>query len=203
VSWDHDWCRRRDLNPHGLRHTPLKRACLPFHHFGIHWMLKSPTAAFSGHSDSRRTSTRYSTPRILASCGLAVGLFEHPAVRVMSSSGVLSRTSPLTYRQRVRFGVGAPCGLAGKHFEQPQQYVNRCAAQHTLQLRSRSPASLRRNNDLRLVRMAPCGLVQGHFERATEARLPISERERHYRSRPKSLSINGLFCKIGRRLLAG
>lgn len=29
------WCRRRDLNPHGLRHTPLKRACLPFHHFGI------------------------------------------------------------------------------------------------------------------------------------------------------------------------
>jgi hypothetical protein len=29
------WCRRRDLNPHGLRHTPLKRACLPFHHFGV------------------------------------------------------------------------------------------------------------------------------------------------------------------------
>jgi hypothetical protein len=23
------WCRRRDLNPHGLPHTPLKRACLP------------------------------------------------------------------------------------------------------------------------------------------------------------------------------
>jgi len=29
------------------------------------------------------------------------------------------------------------------------------------------------------------------------------ERERHYRSRPKSLSINGLFCKIGPPLLAG
>ncbi len=29
-----EWCRRRDLNPHGFRHTPLKRACLPFHHFG-------------------------------------------------------------------------------------------------------------------------------------------------------------------------
>src|SRR2546426_8620323 len=28
------WCRRRDLNPHGFPHTPLKRACLPFHHFG-------------------------------------------------------------------------------------------------------------------------------------------------------------------------
>ena len=24
-----NWCRRRDLNPHGLPHTPLKRACLP------------------------------------------------------------------------------------------------------------------------------------------------------------------------------
>ena len=23
------WCRRRDSNPHGLPHTPLKRACLP------------------------------------------------------------------------------------------------------------------------------------------------------------------------------
>ena len=30
----HKWCRRRDLNPHGFPHTPLKRACLPFHHFG-------------------------------------------------------------------------------------------------------------------------------------------------------------------------
>src|SRR5712691_8512156 len=29
-----NWCRRRDLNPHGFPHTPLKRACLPFHHFG-------------------------------------------------------------------------------------------------------------------------------------------------------------------------
>jgi hypothetical protein len=35
------WCRRRDLNPHGLRHTPLKRACLPFHHFGISYEVAS------------------------------------------------------------------------------------------------------------------------------------------------------------------
>ena len=35
------WCRRRDLNPHGLRHTPLKRACLPFHHFGT-WQEFDP-----------------------------------------------------------------------------------------------------------------------------------------------------------------
>ena len=31
----HKKCRRRDLNPHGLLHTHLKRTCLPFHHFGI------------------------------------------------------------------------------------------------------------------------------------------------------------------------
>jgi hypothetical protein len=23
------WCAERDLNPHGFRHTPLKRTCLP------------------------------------------------------------------------------------------------------------------------------------------------------------------------------
>ena len=26
------WCDRRDLNPHTVRHEPLKPACLPFHH---------------------------------------------------------------------------------------------------------------------------------------------------------------------------
>ena len=31
------WCRRRDSNPHGFPHTPLKRACLPFHHSGRTW----------------------------------------------------------------------------------------------------------------------------------------------------------------------
>jgi hypothetical protein len=25
-------CSGGDLNPHALRHTPLKRTCLPFHH---------------------------------------------------------------------------------------------------------------------------------------------------------------------------
>ena len=29
-----DWCPRWDLNPHTLRHTHLKRTCLPFHHPG-------------------------------------------------------------------------------------------------------------------------------------------------------------------------
>src|SRR5262245_24245156 len=24
-----EWCSGRDLNPHGFRHTPLKRTCLP------------------------------------------------------------------------------------------------------------------------------------------------------------------------------
>ena len=29
ASWK---CSGGDLNPHALRHTPLKRTCLPFHH---------------------------------------------------------------------------------------------------------------------------------------------------------------------------
>ena len=40
------WCRRRDLNPHGLRHTPLKRACLPFHHFGNRMRLYQPVKRY-------------------------------------------------------------------------------------------------------------------------------------------------------------
>jgi hypothetical protein len=46
------------------------------------------------------------------------------------------------------------------------------------------------------------GVVQAHSERTLEIQRVLFQRERHYRSRPKSLSINGLFCKIGRRLLA-
>jgi hypothetical protein len=58
------------------------------------------------------------------------------------------------------------------------------------------------NNRVRLFRRTSCGLVQGHSERTLEFQRVLFQRERHYRSRPKSLSINGLFCKIGRRLLA-
>jgi HAD superfamily hydrolase (TIGR01490 family) len=52
------WCRRRDLNPHGLRHTPLKRACLPFHHFGKNHeasLVKRRSSEFVVVSDSRDT----------------------------------------------------------------------------------------------------------------------------------------------------
>lgn len=41
------WCRRRDLNPHGLRHTPLKRACLPFHHFGTWQERETPPTRYA------------------------------------------------------------------------------------------------------------------------------------------------------------
>lgn len=30
IEWEE--CSGGDLNPHALRHTPLKRTCLPFHH---------------------------------------------------------------------------------------------------------------------------------------------------------------------------
>jgi hypothetical protein len=35
------------LNPHGLRHTPLKRACLPFHHFGYRILAHRYTGAYN------------------------------------------------------------------------------------------------------------------------------------------------------------
>ena len=41
------WCSGGDLNPHALRHTPLKRTCLPFHHpswFKGEKCLTRPTA---------------------------------------------------------------------------------------------------------------------------------------------------------------
>ena len=31
-NFDSTWCSRGDLNPHTVRHTHLKRTCLPFHH---------------------------------------------------------------------------------------------------------------------------------------------------------------------------
>lgn len=32
ILYEKKWCSGGDLNPHALRHAPLKRTCLPFHH---------------------------------------------------------------------------------------------------------------------------------------------------------------------------
>ena len=53
-----NWCRRRDLNPHGLRHTPLKRACLPFHHFGDRIRDSRGNREKSGTDDGSRSEVR-------------------------------------------------------------------------------------------------------------------------------------------------
>ncbi len=34
-GFDFEWCTRQDLNLHGSLHTPLKRTCLPFHHWCV------------------------------------------------------------------------------------------------------------------------------------------------------------------------
>ena len=73
------WCRRRDLNPHGLRHTPLKRACLPFHHFGTWQELENPPQLRSRIAQTLNVLS--STPRAFACCGLVAGIFEAPATR--------------------------------------------------------------------------------------------------------------------------
>ena len=58
------WCRRRDLNPHGLRHTPLKRACLPFHHFGTWQELEKPP----------QLRSRVAQPSTYSAVGLGISL---------------------------------------------------------------------------------------------------------------------------------
>ena len=73
------WCRRRDLNPHGLRHTPLKRACLPFHHFGYRQELEKLPQLRSRIAQPLNVLSR--TPRAFARCGLVAGIFEAPAPR--------------------------------------------------------------------------------------------------------------------------
>ena len=61
------WCRRRDLNPHGLRHTPLKRACLPFHHFGTRQEL-APRNCVLASLNPQRTQSYASGFRLLRPC---------------------------------------------------------------------------------------------------------------------------------------
>ncbi|MEY4526837.1 MAG: hypothetical protein RL768_556 [Nitrospirota bacterium] len=78
-SEEKGWCRRRDLNPHGLRHTPLKRACLPFHHFGYRQELEKLPQLRS--RIAHPLNVLNSTPRAFARCGLVAGLFEAPASR--------------------------------------------------------------------------------------------------------------------------
>lgn len=73
------WCRRRDLNPHGLRHTPLKRACLPFHHFGYRQELEKLPQLRSRIAQTLNVLS--STLRDVARCGLVAGIFEAPAPR--------------------------------------------------------------------------------------------------------------------------
>ena len=84
------WCRRRDLNPHGLRHTPLKRACLPFHHFGTQQELEKLPQLRSRITQTLNVLS--GTPRAFARCGLVARLFEAPATEdVQIDCHVVSR----------------------------------------------------------------------------------------------------------------
>jgi HAD superfamily hydrolase (TIGR01490 family) len=64
------------LNPHGLRHTPLKRACLPFHHFGTPQELEKPPQLRARVAQTLNVLS--STPRDSARWGLVTGVFEAP-----------------------------------------------------------------------------------------------------------------------------
>ena len=103
------WCRRRDLNPHGLRHTPLKRACLPFHHFGTQQDVETNLPLRSRIAQTLNVLS--STPRAFARCGLVAGLFDHPAFRPrVSDEGIKSAH----YRSRAKFlSMKEPSGRIG------------------------------------------------------------------------------------------
>ena len=81
------WCRRRDLNPHGLRHTPLKRACLPFHHFGPSRKLKQ--AARIVLASQRSLTDLKRPPRALLHLGFAGDLFEQPATQRLKQDAMV------------------------------------------------------------------------------------------------------------------
>jgi hypothetical protein len=54
-------CSGRDLNPHALRHTPLKRTCLPFHHPSFLKRAKSLSGNVGSASALRTKSQKFST----------------------------------------------------------------------------------------------------------------------------------------------
>jgi hypothetical protein len=87
LSISEEWCSGGDLNPHALRHTPLKRTCLPFHH----------PSGFRGE----RTSNMAPIPRkdfflprrSLRSAAYLLNRFEHVA---LSFSQSICRTATAT-----------------------------------------------------------------------------------------------------------
>ena len=57
-------CSGGDLNPHALRHTPLKRTCLPFHHPSdglgvVHSISRRPRKGCVGGGGIAVTGTRF------------------------------------------------------------------------------------------------------------------------------------------------
>jgi hypothetical protein len=77
-------CSGRDLNPHGLRHTPLKRTCLP---------IPPPERLYSGGRSSRGRSRRKKRKILNAEGGAARPLSGLLVARPFSCCR-LSRTPP-------------------------------------------------------------------------------------------------------------
>ena len=103
------WCRRRDLNPHGLRHTPLKRACLPFHHFGTQQELEKPPQLRSRIAQTLNVLS--STSRAFARCGLVARLFEAPATQY-APNRLSPCLVPAFHASRFTNDAGQPEGAA-------------------------------------------------------------------------------------------
>ena len=55
-GFDFFWCPEEDLNLHTLRHTHLKRTCLPFHHLGMQTQFARYTYRRQIHSSFQNVS---------------------------------------------------------------------------------------------------------------------------------------------------
>ncbi len=79
-------CSGGDLNPHALRHTPLKRTCLPFHHPSRVSGISTRRRILSMASSSRKHSLHARQP-LAASIGdppqRAIAVFGHEQCAVV------------------------------------------------------------------------------------------------------------------------
>jgi hypothetical protein len=79
-------CSGGDLNPHALRHTPLKRTCLPFHHPSGGTELVSRTVLLASVSWSSSGRARLRPSRELTGCPGSGGASPYQALPRASPS---------------------------------------------------------------------------------------------------------------------
>ena len=109
LPWAFCWCEKRDLNPYGVNHTPLKRARLPVPPLSH---IKTPLFCYSkkvseeiyrGHAPQ---TVRFRKLRLLIEVLRTVGLRSAVATRLISH---YSNTFILLLEEGLRGGIATTC----------------------------------------------------------------------------------------------